>query len=186
MRILYIFLVFVLVGCSSPNTLKQPNAWLKPGVSARLPSASFGHVFTEQQLLTANVNGKSYSLIALLDVNGERLSLAGLSSLGVRLFLLNYDKQGIHTEQSMMLPELPPAEQVLSDIMLSYWPVESWVPNLPKGWTLIDDELARELRDEQKQLVSVVTYQLAEDKRIPVTIDNNVFGYQIMISRLGM
>lgn len=185
MRIFYFILMFMLVGCTSPKTPKQPSAWLKPGVSVNLPAPALNQAFTEQQLLTANVNGKAYSLVALLDVNNERLNLAGLSSLGVRLFLLNYDDKGIHTEQSIMLPELPPAEQVLADIMLSYWPVESWAPNLPKGWTLVDLDATRELRDEKKQLVSVITYQLEANERVPMKIDNHVFGYQIMISRLG-
>lgn len=185
MRSLCFLFLFVLVGCSSSKHPKQPSAWLKPGVSVTLPSPGLNQSFTEQQLLTANVKGKSYSLIALLDVNSEGLSLAGLSSLGVRLFLLNYDNQGIHTEQSIMLPELPPAEQVLADIMLSYWPTDSWSSHLPKGWQIIDHATTRELRDEQQQLVSEITYQVDSNGKVPMKIDNRIFGYQIMISHLG-
>lgn len=110
--------------------------------------------------------------------------MPGLSSLGIRLFLLHYDKDGIRTEQSVMLPEIPPAEQVLSDIMLSYWPVARWAPQLPQGWTLTDNGDQRELRDEQKQIVSLITYSNAQGERIPVQIDNQIFSYQIIISHL--
>ncbi|GAA0344067.1 DUF3261 domain-containing protein [Morganella psychrotolerans] len=184
MRSVCFLFLFILTGCVTPQQDKQPRAWLKPGVSVILPSPGLDMPVSEQQLLTANVKGKSYSLVALLDADKEQLTLAGLSSLGIRLFLLHYDKDGIRTEQSVMLPEIPPAEQVLSDIMLSYWPVARWAPQLPQGWTLTDNGDQRELRDEQKQIVSLITYSNAQGERIPVQIDNQIFSYQIIISHL--
>ena len=39
------------------------------------------------------------------------MTLAGLSSVGIRLFLATYDNTGIHTEQSVVMPQLPPASR---------------------------------------------------------------------------
>lgn len=183
-RILSLFAFVLITGCVS-QIEHTPSAWLKPGVKIELPSPGLDVPMSEQQLLTAKVKGKSHSLIALLDVNQERISLAGLSSLGVRLFLVTYDACGIRTEQPITLPELPPAEQVLSDIMLSYWPIARWETQLPQGWTLVDKDLVRELRDEQQQLVSQIHYQNIDGQRAPVQIDNQIFSYQITIGHLG-
>ncbi|WP_425527725.1 DUF3261 domain-containing protein, partial [Xylella fastidiosa] len=48
--------------------------------------------------------------------------------MGIRLFLATYNETGIHTEQSIVAPELPPASQVLADVMLSHWPINAWLP----------------------------------------------------------
>lgn len=184
MRSLCFLFLLILTGCTAPPKDTQPRAWLKPGVSVALPSPGLESPVSEQQLLTATVRGKSHSLVALLDVDNTQLTLAGLSSMGVRLFLLRYDDTGITTEQSVILPELPPAGQVLADIMLSYWPVARWTPLLPAGWTLTDKGSQRELRDEKNTLVSLITYSGNAGTRIPVRIDNQIFGYQIAIAHL--
>lgn len=183
-RIFSLLILVLITGCTSP-TEHTPSAWLKPGVKVELPPPGLDIPMSEQQLLTAKVNGKSHSLIALLDVNNERISLAGLSSLGVRLFLVTYNGQGIQAEQSITLPELPPAEQVLSDIMLSYWSIARWEKQLPRGWSLADKGMVRELRDDQQQLVSQIMYQDINGQRTPIQIDNQTFGYQITIGHLG-
>lgn len=184
-RLFSLLMLVLIAGCVS-QTERTPSAWLKPGVKVELPSPGLDVPMSEQQLLTAKVKGKSHSLIALLDVNQERISLAGLSSLGVRLFLVTYDSSGIRTEQSITLPELPPAEQVLSDIMLSYWAIPRWEKQLPQGWSLVDKEMVRELRDDQQQLVSKIIYQNIDGHRAPIQIDNQIFGYQITIGHLGV
>lgn len=76
MRSVCFLFLFILTGCVTPQQDKQPRAWLKPGVSVILPSPGLDMPVSEQQLLTANVKGKSYSLVALLDADKEQLTLA--------------------------------------------------------------------------------------------------------------
>ncbi|MBN9931675.1 DUF3261 domain-containing protein, partial [Pantoea agglomerans] len=40
----------------------------------------------------------------LLSADEQQIDLAGLSSVGIRLFSLRYDASGIHTQQLMPLP----------------------------------------------------------------------------------
>lgn len=181
---LILLCVLTLTACASVADGQRPQAWLKPGVRITLPAASITPSINEQQLLSATVKGKQQSLLVLLNADSEQLSLVGLSSLGIRLFMVTYDQQGIHTEQSIVLPTLPPANQVLADIILSYWPIAAWLPQLPKGWTLHDIKNRRELRDHQGELVSEVLYDTQQGARQPISIRQHAFDYHIAIQHL--
>lgn len=172
----------LLVACAAGP--KAPSAWLKPGVSVRLPAPGITPAVSEQQLLTATVEGRAQSLLVLLNADGGQLTLVGLSSLGIRLFTVTYDRQGIHTGQSVVLPRLPPAGQVLADIMLSYWPAEAWHKVLPRGWTLVDTADRRVLADPGGNSVTEIHYEIIAGRRQPVALSNAIFHYQIAIQHL--
>ncbi len=177
-------LLFVMLLTACAGGPKSPSAWLKPGVSTRLPAPGIDPAISEQQLLTATVQGRQQSLLVLLNADGRQLTLVGLSSLGIRLFTLSYDRQGIHTLQSVALPQLPPAGQVLADIMLSYWPIEAWHAVLPAHWTLVDNGDRRRLSDPAGNTVTEIVYTMIAGKRQPVSLDNRVFHYHIAIQHL--
>ncbi len=82
--------------------------------------------FTRRQFpatVDRQLNGKTQSLLVMLNADNQKITLAGLSSVGIRLFLLTYDAQGLRAERSIVVPQLPPASQVLADVMLSHWPI---------------------------------------------------------------
>ena len=81
--------------------------------------------------------------------------------------------------------ELPPASQVLADIMLSYWPVKDWQPLLPAGWRLEDQALVRRLYDEHGAVINEIRYQQMDGRREPVSIAQSAFHYRIIIQTLG-
>jgi len=176
--------VLLLAGCARPVTTATPQAWLKPGVQVSLPPPGISPAFSEQQLLTGTVKGQQQSLMVLLSANSDNVTLAGLSSLGIRLFRLTYSSSGIHSEQAIALPKMPPASQVLADVMLSRWPVSAWQPVLPRGWTLVDAGLQRQLRDQNGTLVTEIHYLMRGDRRQPVSIQQFAFGYLITIQTL--
>ncbi|WP_435947863.1 DUF3261 domain-containing protein [Dryocola sp. BD586] len=175
----------LLSACGTPKQdPTRPQAWLKPGTLITLPAPGITPAISQQQLLTARVKGKTQSLMVLLNADSRKIMLAGLSPLGIRLFRLTYDGSGVKTEQSITLPEMPPAGQVLADIMLSYWPLSAWRPQLPKGWTLQDIDSRRELRDENNELIETIQYLTRDDGRQPVSIQHHRFGYLIAIQHL--
>ncbi|WP_330984123.1 MULTISPECIES: DUF3261 domain-containing protein [Enterobacterales] len=187
LRMAAVAAVLILTGCShsSGDENGRPQAWLQPGTQVTLPAPGITPAVNSQQLLTGTFNGKTQSLLVMLNADDKKLTLAGLSSVGIRLFLVTYDDKGIHTEQSIVVPQLPPTSQVLADVMLSYWPREAWLPVLPKGWTLIDHGDKRQLRNPQGKLVTEITWLQRKGKREPISIEQHVFNYHITIHYLG-
>ncbi|MEB5705227.1 DUF3261 domain-containing protein [Pantoea anthophila] len=175
----------LLSACAGPAPdSSRPSAWLKPGVKVTLPPPGIHPAFQQQQLLTGQVKGQSQSLLVLLSADEQQIDLAGLSSVGIRLFSLRYDAGGIHTQQLMPLPQMPAASQVLADIMLSYWPRDVWLKQLPSGWRLEDQGLKRRLFDADNQLVTEIDYLQRGSLRQPISIRQHAFGYQIRIQHL--
>ncbi|BBJ65001.1 MULTISPECIES: DUF3261 domain-containing protein [Enterobacter] len=177
----------LLAGCSHSTDTKEtrPQAWLQPGTRVTLPPPGISPAVSSQQLLTGSFNGQTQSLLVMLNADAHKVTLAGLSSVGIRLFLATYDETGIHTEQSIVVPQLPPASQVLADVMLSHWPISVWQPQLPKGWTLTDNGDRRELRNASGKLVTEIVYLQRKGKREPISIEQHVFKYHITIQYLG-
>ncbi|WP_395304877.1 DUF3261 domain-containing protein [Enterobacter sp. ECC-019] len=177
----------LLAGCSHSTDTKEtrPQAWLQPGTKVTLPPPGISPAVSSQQLLTGSFNGQTQSLLVMLNADAHKVTLAGLSSVGIRLFLATYDETGIHTEQSIVVPQLPPASQVLADVMLSHWPISAWQPQLPKGWTLTDNGDRRELRNASGKLVTEIVYLHRKGKREPISIEQHVFKYHITIQYLG-
>lgn len=185
-----LFILVLLSGCSVNRVVEMGNvtpaqAWLRPGVRVNLPAPTLETPVNQQQLLSATVDGNTQSLLVLLRADGQSLQLAGLSPLGIRLFKLVYDQQGVHTEQAISSDKLPPAGQVLSDIMLSYWPVSRWQPQLPAGWRLKDEGMRRVLSDQNGQEVTRIDYLPRGSQRQPVSITQRAFHYQITIQNVG-
>lgn len=179
--------VLLLAGCSHSTDTKEtrPQAWLQPGTKVTLPPPGISPAVSSQQLLTGSFNGQTQSLLVMLNADAHKVTLAGLSSVGIRLFLATYDESGIHTEQSIVVPQLPPASQVLADVMLSHWPISAWQPQLPQGWTLTDNGDRRELRNASGKLVTEIVYLQRKGKREPISIEQHVFKYHITIQYLG-
>jgi len=177
----------MLAGCShsQPEQEGRPQAWLEPGARVTLPAQGISPAVSSQQLLTGSFNGKTQSLLVMLNADDKKLTLAGLSSVGIRLFLVTYDEKGLHAEQSIVVPQLQPASQVLADVMLSHWPIAAWQPQLPKGWTLTDAGDRRELRNARGRLVTEITYLNRKGRREPISIQQHAFGYHITIQYLG-
>ncbi|KLG12624.1 hypothetical protein YA49_04640 [Enterobacter cloacae subsp. cloacae] len=186
-RVAALAATLLLAGCSHSTDTEEtrPLAWLQPGTQVTLPPPGITPAIRSQQLLTGRFNGQTQSLLVLLNADGQKVTLAGLSSVGIRLFLATYDNTGIHTEQSVVMPQLPPASQVLADVMLSHWPLSTWQPQLPKGWTLKDTGTRRELRNPDGKLVTEIVYLQRNGKREPISIAQHVFKYHITIQYLG-
>lgn len=186
-RLAAVVMALLLAGCSHTTNRDdaRPQAWLQPGTSVTLPPPGITPAIRSQQLLTGSFKGQTQSMLVMLNADEHKVTLAGLSSVGIRLFLATYDETGIHTEQSVVMPQLPPASQVLADVMLSHWPLRAWQPQLPKGWTLNDTDARRELRNPDGKLVTEIVYLNRSGKREPVSIVQHVFNYHITIQYLG-
>lgn len=149
-----------------------------------LPPPGITPAVSSQQLLTGTFNGQTQSLLVMLNADDHKVTLAGLSSVGIRLFLATYDDTGIHTEQSIVVPQLPPASGT-GRCDAQPLATQCWQPQLPKGWTLKDKGDRRELRNASGKLVTDIVYLQRKGKRVPISIEQHVFNYHITIQYLG-
>ena len=152
-----------------------------------LPAPVLATPFYRQQLLTATVGESAHQLMTVLEADGHQLTLVGLTPSGVRLFRVRYDQQGIATQQlsPLLATGMPPVTQVLADVMLCYWPLASWQPQLPPGWTLHDEGLTRRLRAPDGTLVSEIHYRDIDGVREPVSLQQHVFHYRLQLETLS-
>ncbi|TYE06076.1 DUF3261 domain-containing protein, partial [Escherichia coli] len=95
-RALALTATLILTGCShsQPEQEGRPQAWLQPGTRITLPAPGISPAVNSQQLLTGSFNGKTQSLLVMLNADDQKITLAGLSSVGIRLFLVTYDAKG--------------------------------------------------------------------------------------------
>lgn len=176
-------IVCLISACQhAPDADSRPTAWLTKQVKVKLPEADIETPFTEQQLLTFHTQGQTHSLLAVIDAQKNQLTVVGLSTLGVKLFYLSYQSHQITVEQALFIQQLPPASQILSDIMLSRWPIAAWQKVLPAGWAIEDKGDYRYLR-QQGETIITIHYRPAESglPRSPIHIDHAIFAYQIDI-----
>lgn len=183
-RLWLICLVTLLLSACANKPSTQ--AWLTKDISINLPSAGLNQAYHDQQLLTFNYHDKQNSLITVVDANAQSLSVVGLSTLGIRLFNIEYRDNHIKTEQNIFIKELPSASQILSDIMLSIYPLEQWQSVLPTGWQLVDEKLHRKLLNPQRDVIIDITYLQppSSQMRKPILIEHHIFGYQINIESM--
>lgn len=186
------YLPLLLLGVLACSARPVPEAALDRQTRVALPAPWPAPLHYRQQLLTVALPGSNHdgqSLMTVLTVQPQGLRLQGLTPLGVPLFRIDYDAAGIH---SSTLPGLapgvgamPPAAQVLADVMLAYWPLASWQARLPAGWSLTETPDSRLLRNPAGERVTEINYVVSPQGREPSRLTQHVFGYQLILRTLA-
>ncbi|WP_375322061.1 DUF3261 domain-containing protein [Aliivibrio logei] len=160
-------LSFIVMGCTS-KPIKQAN---QVEVAQRkfitLPQpAQYGSDLSLSQLISVEFQGKKQQLPVQLQLTGNDLVLAGFASWGSRLLSLDYDGLTLDTYVMAGLSEtLPPPEQVLFNVMITLWPIESWQASLDSiGWKLSEGDNHRILVDETGKTVLDIRYDSIKNK----------------------
>lgn len=177
-------ILFQLTACTS--TLQQPSnqARLDETTWIQLPAPGLQQLLIKHQLLSVETSEGRQSFQALLKADTTGLELVALTPSGIGLFSLLYNHQGITTEQKISHEKLPPAAQVLADIMLAYWPLESWQASLPKGWSLIVTPMARQLVTAKGKTLVTIDLHQEKNRSEPYRLTHHGFGYQLHIKNL--
>ena len=129
----------ILAACS---TVPAPTAPARLGL--KLVPAALGQAINLQQHLTVERNGRIDELDAALEVDADHLEMVGLA-FGQRVLSLHYDGKELKTWRHALLPAQVRAEDVLEDLQLTMWPLNSIAEALPVGWRIEDDGLHRRL-----------------------------------------
>ena len=185
--------LMILSACTLQPKLEQHvlsvQVEVASGVFVALPKpAQLKQELSVSQLITAQWGEESggqqqQKLFVQLQVDQQQVVLAGFSSWGARILSLNYSGEQIDTYVMAGLADtLPKPEQVLFNVMLSIWPVETWITSLQKvGWKLEETNLQRLLIDDKGQVVVEINYQKKPYLAGLINFKHLALNYQIEI-----
>jgi len=144
-----ILLVLALSSCSSLSKfISAPELPL-------LKPESLGQAVQINQLLTTQAQGKSRKLLLALAINDKQLHLTGLSSLGQKLFTLQYDGHKLQQDQSQWLDMEIPGRDIVAQLQLAYWPLVTLRAVYGPAWQLEQRPCLRKLSRSGRDIISI-------------------------------
>lgn len=134
--VLALALALSLIGCAGAPSSEAPAR--SPLLQLALPPASLGQQLLLSQIVTGESQGRTHSLRMEVEATAEHLVMAGFSHLGVPLFTLRQDADGLDLDAPGIdrFPFDP--RHMLVDVKLAYWPAAA----LDKALRLLDMRLA--------------------------------------------
>lgn len=176
-----LFLCTTLSSCailSSLDNIKQPA--LMPIAPPTEPARRV------LQQLTALWPGHKETLLCVLELDKQRIAMAGLTNDGVSLFNLTYDGNTIKSEKSPLLPESVSPELIIRDLQLVYWPVTVLQKSLQASpWRLEVDSNRRRLYYQDNKSIEV-NYLLPDAVWAKsVELINYRYNYRLFITTIS-
>ncbi len=147
--ILFFTLCVLLSSCAvltKPDVIKQP--LLMPMAPPVGPSRRI------VQQITAQWPNRKETMLCVLELDKQRIAMAGLTKDGLSLFNLTYDGKTIAVDKSPLLPDSVAPEFIITDLQLVYWPVAVLQKNLHgSSWRLEIDKNHRRLYYQDSKTV---------------------------------
>lgn len=176
----FLLMLVCLTGCA----LIKPSSDLEP--TEVLPMAPpIGPARRVVQQITAYWPGRKESLLCVLELDKQRIAIAGLSSDGISLFNLSYDGKTVTLDKSPLLPATFSPEFIIKDLQLVYWPLAELQKILPPNWRLETDDQHRHLYDNNDKLVDVDYLQPDPAWAKDVAVTNHRYHYHLHILTLS-
>ncbi len=178
----------LLGGCLSRPQLRENTVEIAPNLFIEMPlPKSLGYCLSASQLVSVDYQGEQHQLPVQLQVDPERLVLAGFSSWGSRIMSLTYEEGTISTSvMSGLGKKLPDPEQILFNLMITLWPLEAWEEPLQAiGWRLEGTSKQRQLMDQNQQVMATIVYEKEPDLDGTIVFMNHLLGLKITIKTLN-
>ena len=186
-KCLFTAIIFTLLSmlCACSSTEKQKahdvKAYITKEIEVTIPKAQFENEDSFDQIVSTTYNGKKNSLLVSSVIKHNSITVTGLTPGYLKLFTLTYDDNGVSTEYSVPKSMLPPVNQVLLDIMLSY--KNNLKDELPSAFRVIDKGDTRTIayvdNTKMRKVIYKIEYKSMKDKRLPNKIINFEFNYTI-------
>jgi hypothetical protein len=139
----FVFLIFISLGLIACSTL--PNVEKLPAFPLFDPM-DLGQNIKITQVVTSKADEKSQVMLAAWTVNNGIMDLIGLTITGQKILHLNYDGKNLIEEYSQFLKAPINGRTVVSQIQLSYWPLDKIQQQLTGSpWILEQDKKKREI-----------------------------------------
>jgi hypothetical protein len=109
----------------------QPQSW------PLLAPATLGAAEQVKQLLRVAVGDKAFNVQCVVTVRGGRISIIGVTPLGLRAFSVDYDGSTVNETRAPQMPEFITGARLLNDIQFAFWPLAELTGALQgTGWTV--------------------------------------------------
>jgi hypothetical protein len=116
-----------------------------------LAPASFGRSAQFEQLLHAAHGAQDASLLCMVTITPQQITVLGLTAMGQRVFTLSYDGSELRAERSSFAPERIQPQRILADIQLALWPLAALqAATADSDWQIVEPRpgLRRLLRQQ--------------------------------------
>jgi hypothetical protein len=167
-----ILITIFLTGCVTTPTIE-------PRLRLQLTPATFGETISVQQHLKVERRDRTDELDAALEIDAQNLELVGLA-FGQRVLSLSFDGLKFKTWRHFMLPSQVQAEDILTDVQLTLWPIDAIQKELPAHWRIEEKNLHRSLYFKDS-VVTSIEYSDASRWRGTVILNNLRYQYRLTI-----
>jgi len=134
--------------------LNKPDVIKQPVLMPLAPPAGSSRRIVQQ--ITAQWPDRKETLLCVLELNKQRVAMAGLTNDGVSLFNLTYNGKTIVLDKSPLLPDSVAPEFIITDLQLVYWPVTVLQKSMQASpWRLEVDKSHRRLYYRGNKTVEV-------------------------------
>lgn len=180
-RLVPLLLAGLLAACAAPPAPPADRVAIAPGITLRLPQAAeLGERVEAAQMVTASHGDDSFVFEGRLSAGPGGVTLVTTDGLGRRAMTVRWAEGTLATEKADWLPaDVPPAANMLADIMLLYWPAQSLRPALD-GATLEEVGTTRRIRRNGETVVEIA--RDAEAWNGAAALDNHAWNYRIQVA----
>jgi hypothetical protein len=175
-KLILLLLSLFLAACS----------WLHPAAQkpvARtgllLAPATLGASISVQQRLTVTRADHIDQLDTALEIDPQQLNFVGLA-LGQRVMTIHYDGKNLQIWQHPLLPKQVRGVDVLEDLELTLWPINTIRAALPTGWAIQEHDKQRTLLLNNRPIM-IINYSGKKRWLGKIVINNLYYHYRLTI-----
>ena len=174
-------LTLALTGCATAAKINGEATPIGKGLDMRLPVApGYPGRFSATQILIGNYGGQKGAFQAILELSPEKASVVITAVSGPRILGLTWTSKGIIEDRTPLAPAALKGINILGDIFVALWPLDSVARAMPEGVSVTVDGAIRKVRTADRVIEEVETMP-SSDAVMRQEVRNLDFGYQIAI-----
>ncbi len=180
-----LFICFVITLLNGCGLLKNTNAHNK--ALAQFPLLAPESYPLQQQVTQTFTlkphppnSDRTHTLLAVWSITDEQLLFSALTPTGQTLISARLAKGRLHAEKSEFLPEALSPRDVISQLQVAHWPMQSILSATQTNeWSLTEENLTRTLYYRNKKIMTVEPLNSHK-----ITLVHHVFGFTVDIQTL--
>jgi Protein of unknown function (DUF3261) len=170
-----------LGACATARPVNGEATPIGTGLEMRLPATPGypGH-FSATQTVIGNYGGQRGAFQAVLDFSPDKANVVITAVSGPRILGLTWTAKGIIEDRTPLAPENLKGINILGDIFVALWPLESVQHAMPEGVFVVVDGNIRRVKTSDRVIEEVET-KASSGAAIRQEVRNLDFGYQVTI-----